>query len=277
MAIPRISGFTRAALVGTAPSWRHTPWDDPGIYIVSLNDAYSLRTDRGETVKRANAWYDIHPFDEMWFRPKDKHEFKEGEIPEGKYIRPEGHLEWLQARAATMDVWVRQVPDGWPPNAKTFPIDDIKLFLKARPDQECYSSSSPAPILAHLYLQGFTEIHIYGIHLATQQEWAYQRPNFEWLIGRLEERGVNIVLPPECPLLKHTHVYAYEKAPVRPDLPALQRKHRVQAQMNKLAQELVVWPRWKSKAKAFDQMARLRAELRDAQMEGRHALLSQGV
>lgn len=272
-----MNNFTKACLVGTAPSWNKTPWDDPSAYIVSLNDAYTLG------VPRANAWYDIHPFSEMWFRPKDKTELKETEIqrlPDGRmpFIRPEGHLEWLQEKAKTIDVFVQQVPDGWPINAKPFPMDEIKAFLKARPDQDCYSSSSPAPILTHLYLQGFKEIHIYGIHLATHQEWALQRPNFEWLIGRLEERGVNIVLPPECPLLKHTHVYAYEPAPVRPDLHALERKHKAQARLNTLAHQLIQWPRWKSKAKPFAEMARLQAEIRDAQQEGRRAqLLASGA
>lgn len=261
----------RAALVGTAPSWTQTPWADPSLFIVSLNDAYTLG------VQRADAWYDIHPFGEMWFRPKGKTVFKEGDIPEGVYVRPEGHLEWLQEKAKSIQVWVQEPPAGWPVNVQRFPIEEIKAFLKARPDQDAYSASSPTPILAHLMLQGFTEIQIYGIHLATQKEYIEQRPNFEWLLGRAEERGVKIVLPPECPLLKHTHVYGYEKAPVRPDLPALKRKRKIEAELSKLANQLMTWPRWKSKTPQLAELTRLKAALKDAQREARHLVIQAGV
>ncbi|HYE85186.1 MAG TPA: hypothetical protein VEA16_02435 [Vicinamibacterales bacterium] len=263
---------TRAALIGTAPTWSQCPFDDPSLHIVSLNDAYSLG------VPRADAWYDIHPMERMWFRPKGKTTFVEGEIPEGTFVRPEGHLEWLKEKAKSIPIWLQaDAPRDWPVNAKRFPFEDVKAFLKARPDQEAYIASSPAEILAHLVLQGFTEIHIYGIHLATQAEYLKQRPNFEWLLGKVEAMGVNIVLPPECPLLKHTHVYGHEPEPQRPDLPALKRQKQLQAELNKVANDLIVWPRWKSKEKPLQQLARLKAELRDAQQQARHAVVSAGV
>lgn len=273
-----VSGVTtkRAALVGTAPTWNQTPWDDPSMHVVSLNDAYTLG------VPRADAWYDIHPIHEMWYRPKNVTKLREQDITrlaDGRmpYIRPSGHLEWMQEKAKTIPVWLHDAPpEGWPVNAQRFPIEDVKRFLKARPDQEAYSASSPAPILAHLILQGFTEIHIYGIHLATEQEYIDQRPNFEWLLGKAEAMGVEIVLPPECPLLKHSHIYAYEPRPVRPDLPALKRQRQIQQQMSTLANTLIAWPRWKSKAQPLTQLARLRAQMRDAQQEARHCALTGG-
>lgn len=261
----------RAAIVGTAPTWSQTPWDDPGLYIVSLNDAYSLG------VPRADAWYDNHPFSKMWFRPKNKTTFREGEIPEGAYVRPEGHLEWLKEKAKTIPVWLQDPPTDWPANAQRFPIEEVKRFLNARPDQEAYIASSPSEILAHLVLQGFTEIHIYGIHLATQHEYIKQRPNFEWLLGKVEGMGVRIVIPPECPLLKHTHIYGYEQEPQRPDAAAIKRAKQIQAQINQLGNQLVTWPRFKSKSKELAELTRLRAALRDAQMQGRHAQVIAGA
>jgi hypothetical protein len=262
----------RAALVGTAPSYQETPWDDPNLYVVSLNDAYSL-----PHFGRASAWYDLHPFDRMWFRPKNKTVFKEGDIPEGVYVRPEGHLEWLQDKAKTIPVWLQATHEGWPANAQRFPIEEVKQFLKARPDQDAYSASSPTPILAHLILQGFTEISIYGIHLATQAEYIKQRPNFEWLMGKAEAMGVEIILPPSCPLLKHTHVYGYEPEPKRPDHDAQRRLATLTKQYQKFLAEIAVWPRWKSKSKALAELNRLKAEIRDAQQQARHAIVSAGV
>lgn len=262
----------RAAIVGTAPSWKQTPWDDPSLYIVSLNDAYSLG------VPRADAWYDTHPINKMWFRPKDKTVLKASDVPAGAYVRPEGHIEWLHEKARTIPVWLQDAPPSdWPANAQRFPIEDVKGLLKARPDQDAYIASSPALILAHLIVQGFTEIHIYGIHLATQGEYIKQRPGFEWLLGKAEAMGVNIVLPPECPLLKHTHVYGYEPEPVAPHAEALQRQQRIQSAINALGQSLITWPRWKSKAKPLAELTRLRAKLRDAQQQARHQMITAGV
>ena len=262
----------RCAIVGTAPSWDQTPWDDPGLRIFGLNDGYSLG------VPRADAWFDLHPIPKMWFRPKAKTTFREGEIPDGAYVRPEGHLDWLREKAKTIPVWLQEdPPEGWTGHAKRFPMERAKAFLRARPDQEAYVASSPALMLAHAVLDGYREIHIYGIHLATQGEYIKQRPNFEWLLGKVEAMGVNIILPPECPLLKHTHVYGYEPEPRRPDADAIRRQKQIQHEMSKVANQLMTWPRWKSKAQPLAQWTRLKASLRDAQMQARHAVVTAGV
>jgi hypothetical protein len=262
----------RVAIIGTAPSWRKAPYDDPSIQLWSLNDAYSLG------MPRADQWFDLHPIPKMWFRPANKRVFKEGDIPEGVYVRPEGHVEWMKTRAKTIPVWLQQTPpEDWPINAQRFPFERAKAFLKARPDQEAYVASSPALILAHAILEGFTEIHIYGIHLATQGEYIKQRPGFEWLLGKAEAMGIQIVLPPECPLLKHSHVYAYEPEPVSPDVPARKRLAGLNQQYSAIVQQIVELPRWKSKADLNARLVRLRAEIRDAQMQGKHALASAGA
>ena len=261
-----MSDTKRAAILGTASTWNQCPFDDPSLYICSLNDAYSLG------VPRADAWYDTHPIEKMWFRPKGKTTFVEGDIPEGAYVRPEGHLDWLKEKAKTIPVWLQAAPPSdWPANAQRFPIEDVKGFLKARPDQEAYIASSPSLILAHLVLQGYTEIHIYGIHLATQGEYIKQRPQFEHLLGKVEAMGITIVLPPECPLLKHSHIYGYEPEPQRPDAAALKRQKQIQSEMNKVASRLMTWPRWKSKDQPLAEWSRLKASLRDAQLQARHA------
>lgn len=265
----------RCAIVGTAGTWTQTPWNDPGLSIWLLNDGYSMQDAHGKGPQRIDEHYDLHPWGQMWFRPKDKKVFKEGEIPEGVFVRPHGHLEWLKEKARTIPVWLKDAPPtDWPVNAHRFPFEEVREFLKARPDQEGYIASSPVMMLAHAILRGFTEIQIYGIHLATQGEYIKQRPNFEWLLGRAEERGIRIMLPPECPLLKHSHVYGYEPEPVKPDAPAMARIQKAQRELSTLAVKLARWPRWKSKDQELERMVRLQGEIRDAQMVARHAQLS---
>jgi hypothetical protein len=57
--------WTRVAIVGTAQSYLKTPWTDPGLTILSLNDAYNL-----PAFKRADAWYDFHPIDKFFSAKK---------------------------------------------------------------------------------------------------------------------------------------------------------------------------------------------------------------
>ncbi len=258
----------RVAIVGTAETWLQTPWDDPGLEIWLLNDCYNAGP-----IPRASRWYDLHPFDQMYFRPKDSGKFVDvSEIPPGKhYIRPHNHLEFLKKTAESIPVFVQAVPEGWPPNAQRFPIEPVMEFMRARPDQKSYIASSPAMEIAQAALEGYTEIHIYGIHLATEHEYREQRPNFEWLLGRLTERGINIVLPEACPILKHSHVYGYESKPRPKAMDAQKQLAKLSKRHQEIVQQLATWPRWKSKAKPLAEMREIEAQIIDVQQQIKRA------
>ena len=199
----------RAAIVGTAPTWRLTPWTDPDLDIFGLNDGYALGWRIGlPALPRATGWYDLHPFEHMSFQPKGQTRVSQADVPVGAYLRPEGHLNWL--RSQNMPVYVNQVPSGWPDHVKRFPREEIQAKYGS------YFTSTPAWMLAHLIEQGYTTIEIYGIHLATEWEYQQQRPGMEFLMGVAIAKGITIKLPEKCPLLKSKHVYAYEP---KPDLP----------------------------------------------------------
>lgn len=274
----------RAIIVGTAGSWKKAPFKDADTHIVSLNDAYALG------IPRAEEWYELHPLSEMWFRPANKRVFKEGEIPEGVYIRPEKHLEWLQARAKTINVWLQNdPPDGWPVNAKRLPIEEL------REKYGQYWASGPSYILMHLYDRGFRHFEVYGIHLATEQEYIRQKPNFEALLrgilgAKVKQREADgkryyegaettLVLPKEAPILTHGWQYAYEKAPISPDHDARKRLAQLNGQYQKTVNEALNLPWWKvtQRGALMQRLLRLRAEIRDAQMQGKHALVSAGA
>ena len=196
------------AIVGTAPTWRLTPWQDQSLDILGLNDGYALGWRKGwPGLPRATHWFDLHPFAQMHFRPKGQTVVRPDQVPVGAYLRPEGHIEWLKTRP--FPVYLHQAPADWP-HAQTFP----RAALEAKHGH--YFCSTPAWMLVWALEQGYTEIHIYGIHLATEWEYVQQRPNFEFWIRHAIDRGAKIVLPERCPLLKSKHVYAYEP---KPDLP----------------------------------------------------------
>lgn len=252
----------RCAIVGTAETWRLTPWNDPGLRIVGLNDAYVLG------FPRADEWFELHPLDKMMFRPREQKVIRAEDVPPGYYIRPNGHIEWLKAQAATINVWLqKEPPSDWPANASRLPLESLEAKYGT------YWASGPAYELMHLYERGYREFQIYGIHLATDHERIQQRHNFEYLIGRLlgpevtqrvdgerriyEGRDVRVVLPVKSPILQHDWKYAYEPKPERTKGPYDDEWHAVQKEKKALIKALVNWPSGKDKSVQLERLSRL--------------------
>lgn len=263
---------TRCAIVGTAETWTQTPWSDPSLHIVSLNDAYALG------LKRMDEWYEIHPLDKMAFRPAGQKVIDPRTIPPGAYLRPEGHLDWLRTFAKTNPVWTQDTPPAeWGPNAQRLPLEDLEAQFGT------YWASGPAYILMHLYARGFREFQVYGIHLATAAEYRDQRPNFEMLLGRLlgptvtesvkdglriyQGAECKVVLPASCPILQHGWRYAYDPKPIVPRNPYADELKATQKDIATLVQALIAWPAGKNKAAALDRLARLRVVEMDCQQQ----------
>lgn len=264
----------RAQIVGTAPNWIQTRWDDPGLRIVSLNDAYSL-----QGFRRADEWYELHPLRKFYFRPKAQRAVYADQVPYGHYVRPEGHLEWLQQQAATIPVWLQDAPPaGWPVNAQQFP----KAALEAQ--YGAYWASGPSYMLLHLIARGVKELHVYGINLATEQEYRDQRSNWEFLLGRFlgrevktvtrdkcryyEGRDALLVLPESCPILTHGWQYGYQSKPAPNPVKLAMRK--LQQEQGALAKRIVTLPRFADKRPMLDRLMRIDALLADCQMRLAH-------
>jgi len=264
---------TRCAIVGTAPSWREAPWDDPDLYIVSLNDAYVMG------LPRVDEWCELHPLDHLWFRDPRQKMVDPRQVPPGHYIRPHGHVEWLRQTARTLPVWLQSAPPAdWPPNAQRLPVEALEAKYGT------YWASGPAYMLLHLYERGFREFQIYGIHLSTQEEYIHQRPNFEFLLGRLlgpavqitvrdgkriydGETGVRVVLPASTPILQHGWKYAYEPKPAKPVDPFADEWAAVQQEKRELTRALIAWPTGKDRTAALARLQRLEVIEMDIQQQ----------
>jgi hypothetical protein len=242
-----MAGRKRAAIVGTAESWKECPFDDRDLYIASLNDAYMLQ------LPRVDEWHELHPIDKFTFRKRDQKVIDGRSVPPGHYVRPEGHLEWLRDQAQRIPVWLQATPpDDWPALAQRLPLEALQDHFGV------YWASGPAYMLMHLYLRGFRDIAIYGIHLATDHEYREQRPNFEFLIGRLigasvketrqgtmrvwEGQDVTIRVPVASPILAHGWRYAYEAKPQPPATPYRDELAKVRKAKGELVRRLVQWP-----------------------------------
>ena len=165
------------AIVGLAPSTSHLfIHEPPGVEIWCLNEGHVLFTP--EVMARFTAWFQVHPYEAMTV-----------------YQRPElGHVEWL--RQAEIPVYMEEVHPEIPTSIR-YPYEEVTAMLGGT-----YLTSSPAFMLALAIHQGFELIKIYGIDMAQETEYAEQRPCFEFLLGFAISRGINVWLPPGCPLLK---------------------------------------------------------------------------
>src|SRR5580765_1994268 len=250
--------LVRAALVGTAPSWRMTPWADTTLPILSLNDAWQI-----DGFERADEWYDFHPLDHFYTVPQPANGQKQmvyaHDIPLGQYVRPERHLDWLATQ--TIPVWLHPDYVNQHPTAMSWPM--ARAFPKAEIEAHFgrYFTSTPAWVIAHAILRGIKELHIYGIHLATESEYIEQRPNFEYLIGMLLGRGkptlrrheglryyespeALVVLPEQSPVLSSNFQYAFEPSPRRALDPLKWQLHKAQVKRDRRLQALKIRSAW---------------------------------
>lgn len=240
----------RGCILGTAPTYKLAPWQDLTVDIFGLNDGYVL-----PGVSRATGWMDLHPVSEMVFRTERV--VAADQVPVGAYLRPAGHLDWLKTRP--FPVYLHSAHPEWP-TAQAFPFDTI------RQQYGDYFSSTPAWMLAWMLLQGYTEIHIYGIHLATQWEYIQQRPNMEFLIGMALARGVQFVIPEQSTLLKGKHVYALQPKPGLSLQRVEQQAQAIKARGRVLKERLATVP-WYARGVVRSQLHVLDLELADARQE----------
>lgn len=271
-----MSKSERIAIVGTAPSWKQTPWTDPGLAVWSLNDAYRM-----PGFARADAWFDFHPPSKFFFHDGTQQVYAHM-VPPGYYVRPAGHVEWLAEQARTIPVYLH--PDyltdlpqaaAWP-HARPFPKADIEAVFGR------YFTSSPAWMAALAVLQGVKELHIYGIHLSTEHEYIEQRPNFEFLLGRVlgpkpitvtTKQGMRyhetadglVVLPEAAPILQSPFQYAFEQRPRAALEPLRWDAHKVQIKAQRATERLIHRKPWERKGPLLEDLTRLQMWQADIQ------------
>lgn len=90
------------------------------------------------------------------------------------------------------------------PNGVVYPFDEVA--------QVCgdYWESSIAYALALAITEGAEEIGIYGVNMRADEEYAYQRPNLEYLIGLARGKGIAVHVPDVSPLLKFSGFAGYD-------------------------------------------------------------------
>lgn len=99
-------------------------------------------------------------------------------------------------------------------NSKAYPFDEVAKSIGAN-----YFNSSIAYPFALAIHEGADEIGLWGVDMDLGEEYAYQRPNMEYLIGVARGKGIKVHIPDESPLCRFhgTGIHFYTHEPVYRD------------------------------------------------------------
>lgn len=82
------------------------------------------------------------------------------------------------------------------PNAEVYPLEEVKASVGD------YFNSSIAFMFALAIHQKAEVIGLWGVDMNGHDEYQYQRPNMEYLIGLASGKGITVLLPDASPLCK---------------------------------------------------------------------------
>lgn len=220
-------------IIGFAESSRHlAPYDDDSWEIGAMNQLY-------RHIPRADIWFECHK----------RNDFLSDQVPGTDY------LAWLRNcpipimmldEAADITSSVRMPIESW-----------VESYGN-------YFYSTISYMLAYALDGKYEEIGIWGVDLAHDSEYEYQKPSAEYLLGIAKGRGVKITIAPQSALLKGLYQYGYDPLPSNDDIQWLDvYKGRVTAKLqetlgvaNQLqgqvncAEEFLMWARSKRRGSA---------------------------
>jgi len=171
----------KVALIGTAPSSRLlAPFADPSWKI------WACSPGNMNMLPRVDLWFELHG-NLLW--------------PECKsYGEP--YIEWLKKQ--TFPIYMQD--QSYVPAAKTFPKEEmVKEFGKD------FFTSSFAWMMAFAITQGAQEIALYGIDMASRDEYILQRPGFYYFRQIATQRGIKVSAPNESDIMMHPGLYGYSE------------------------------------------------------------------
>lgn len=127
-------------------------------------------------------------------------------------VNDPGHYSWLQEKHDFPIYMLDQYPDV--PSSVKYPLDDVsnKLLSNIRRkngDIAKYFTSSVAYAIALAIYNGYNEIELAAIEMASGTEYSGQLPGVLLWIGIAAGNGINVILQNETKLMK-SHLYGYQ-------------------------------------------------------------------
>jgi hypothetical protein len=187
----------KVAIVGFADSWVKAPFDDLSFEIWVCNEMEMVNP------KRITRWFEPHSEKIANGDRAHNHINFLGQVPVPVYV---------QGQSMTDD----NSPPAFSnmPTAKVIPLATLneRFFgwrYKGDP-HEGYWTNTISMMIGVALLEGFDEIHTYGVNMAQDTEYKEQRASCEYMLGLAHGMGKKIYLPPESDLLSSPYIYGYE-------------------------------------------------------------------
>ena len=180
--VPQDQQPLKVALIGTAPSSRMlAPFNDQSWKI------WACSPGNMDVLPRVDVWFEIHA-NLLW--------------PECASYGPP-YIEWLKKQKFPIYMQNQNLV----PNALTFPKRElVKRFGRY------FFTSSFTWMTALAISQGAKEIALYGIDMASRDEYILQRQAFYHFLWLAEKEGVKISAPHESDIMQPPPLYGYTDA-----------------------------------------------------------------
>ena len=171
----------KVALIGTAPSSRMlAPFNDPSWQIWGCSPG-----NMGQ-LPRVDMWFEIHG-NLLW--PENKH-----------YGEP--YLNWLNQQ--TFPIYMQN--NSWVPRAMALPVKELVDEFGPY-----FFTSSFAWMMALAMLKGAKEIGLFGIDMASRDEYILQRPGAYYFFMEAQRRGVKMTAPYESDIMQPPGLYGFSE------------------------------------------------------------------
>jgi hypothetical protein len=182
---PYIRTKDKVFIIGFAPSWNETPWDDEEADLWGMNALYKADVEMPK--RNWRAWFQLH--DIKKHHPDDYDE----------------HLKFLTELECPVFLWDKEA-EKYPEidTAVVYPREDMVAFF------DSYFTNTVSWMTALALALGYKEIHIYGVDMAQGGEYQNQRPSCEYFIGWGRGMGVKVYIPETSDLLKSPFQYGYD-------------------------------------------------------------------
>lgn len=191
-----MSAQRKVALVGFWPTTKDIPFVDPhwkGATIFSLNHNHPYLP----TPESWDLWMDIH--DPKWSATT-------GLKPE-VWADQERFLKIAHGKPIYMQQYYPEYPDS-----VAYPLAEVVATHGRR-----YFTSAMAYMVAlilhqHVHGETVSEIGVFGADMRGNEEYATQRPAFEYWLGRAEGLGIKVYVPPQAGVLNPDGLdYGYDE------------------------------------------------------------------
>ena len=171
----------KVALIGTAPSSRMlAPFSDPSWTI------WACSPGNQNVLPRVDAWFEVHG-NLLW--PENRH-----------YGEP--YLRWLNDQ--TFPVYMQD--KSFVPRATPLPVKELVAEFGPY-----FFTSSFAWMMALAMLKGAKEIALFGIDMASRDEYILQRPGAYYFFMEGKRRGIKMMAPYESDIMQPPGLYGFSE------------------------------------------------------------------